>query len=218
MVRGGRMIRAVIFDMDGVLIDAKEWHYDALNRALALFGFAITRAEHETVYDGLSTRQKLDMLSGRHGLPRDLHPFLNELKQQYTMDLVHQHCKPTFHHEYALSRLKRLGYRLGVASNSVRNSVAVMMDRSHLAQYLDVMLSNEDVARPKPHPEIYTRAVRHFGLTPAECLVVEDNDNGVRAATAAGTHVLHVRDVNDVHLDNILARVRDITAAARSSA
>ncbi len=208
------MIRAVIFDMDGVLIDAKEWHYDALNKALALVGYTITRHEHETAFDGLSTRQKLEMLSAKHGLPRRLHAFLNEMKQQYTMDIVYQHCKPTFHHEYALSRLKRLGYHLAVASNSVRNSVTVMMDKSHLAPYLDLQLSNEDVARPKPHPEIYTKAVRHFDLSPAECLVVEDNDNGVRAATAAGTHVLHVRDVTDVHLDNILARIQDIVAAS----
>ena len=212
------MIRAVIFDMDGVLIDAKEWHYDALNKALALFGYTITRHEHETVFDGLSTRQKLEMLSSLHGLPRQLHSFLNEMKQQYTMDIVYQLCKPTFHHEYALSRLKRMGYSLGVASNSVRNSVHVMMERSHLTKYLDVMLSNEDVAKPKPHPEIYMRAIRHFGLSPSECLVVEDNENGIRAATASGAHVLAVRDVHDVHLDNILTRVREIAASVRSIA
>ena len=211
------MIRAVIFDMDGVLIDAKEWHYDALNRALALFGAPITRREHETEYDGLSTRQKLEMLSARRGLPRGLHPFLNELKQQYTMDIVHQECRPTFEHEYALSRLKRLGYRLAVASNSVRNSVEVMMAKSHLAGYLELMLSNEDVAKPKPHPEIYQRAARHFGLAPSECLVVEDNANGVRAALAAGAHVLEVRDVHGVRLDAILARISVVVADSRSA-
>lgn len=57
------MIKAVLFDMDGVLIDAREWHYDALNQALALFGFAITRQEHENYYDGLPTRVKLQRLT-----------------------------------------------------------------------------------------------------------------------------------------------------------
>ena len=56
-------IKAVLFDMDGVLIDAKEWHYEALNRALALFGMPISRFEHLTTFDGLPTRKKLEMLS-----------------------------------------------------------------------------------------------------------------------------------------------------------
>ncbi len=207
------MIRAVIFDMDGVLIDAKEWHYEALNRALELVGFTITREEHETAFDGLPTKKKLDMLTDRFGLPRKLHGFLNEMKQQYTMDLVYQLCKPTFHHEFALSRLKRRGYKLAVASNSIRHTVRVMMEKAHLAEYLDLQLSNEDVAQAKPHPEIYLKAIRTLGCVPAECLVVEDNENGIKAATASGAHVLVVHDVNDVHLDNILARIRDIESA-----
>ncbi|RLR17256.1 HAD family phosphatase, partial [Sodalis-like symbiont of Bactericera trigonica] len=60
-------IKAVIFDMDGVLIEAKDWHYDALNKALNLFGLDITRQEHQTVYDGLPTKHKLIMLSRDNG-------------------------------------------------------------------------------------------------------------------------------------------------------
>src|SRR4051812_14635504 len=116
-------IKAVVFDMDGVLIDAREWHFEALNRALGLFGYAISRFDHLTTFDGLSTRQKLEMLSQDRGLPRGLHGFLNDLKQLYTTELVHLRCRPSFAHEYALSKLKDLGYKLAVASNSVRASV-----------------------------------------------------------------------------------------------
>jgi beta-phosphoglucomutase len=117
-------IKAVIFDMDGVLIDAKEWHYEALNKALALFGHNISRADHLSTFDGLPTRTKLEMLSKEHGLPRGLHKVLNELKQKYTLDQVHLNCRPIFIHEYALSQLKQKGYKIGVASNSVRQSVS----------------------------------------------------------------------------------------------
>jgi beta-phosphoglucomutase len=209
------MIRAVIFDMDGVLIDAKEWHYESLNQALKLVGYTITREEHETAFDGLPTKRKLELLTSTHGLPRNLHSFLNEMKQEYTMDMVYQLCKPTFHHEFALSRLKRRGYKLAVASNSIRNSVQTMMEKSHLSQYLDLQLSNEDVTHAKPHPEIYLKAIRTLGVTPQEALVVEDNENGIRAATASGAHVLVVRDVNDVNLDNILQRIRDLDSRQR---
>ena len=91
-------IKAVIFDMDGVLIDAREWHYEALNRALGLFGMQMSRYDHVVTYDGLPTSVKLSMLSQERGLPEKLHPLLNDLKQQYTMELVNSRCKPTFQH------------------------------------------------------------------------------------------------------------------------
>jgi beta-phosphoglucomutase len=140
--------------MDGVLIDAKDWHFEALNRALALFGFQVSRFDHLVTYDGLPTRHKLEMLSLEHGLPRGLHRFINELKQQFTLELVYARCKPTFAHEYALARLRADGFRLAVVSNSVRATSDLMVHKSRLTPYLEFTLSNEDVHEPKPDPEI----------------------------------------------------------------
>lgn len=201
-------IRAVVFDMDGVLIDAKEWHYEALNRALGLFGYAISRVDHLTTFDGLPTRTKLEVLTRERGLPRGLHDFLNDLKQAYTTEIVHQKCKPTFAREYALSKLKGMGYRLAVASNSVRASVELMTEKSNLRPYLDLLVSNQDVRHAKPDPEMYLTAAAGLGLPPAECLVVEDHPTGIRAAEAAGCPVLAVHGVEDVTLANVLAAVR----------
>jgi beta-phosphoglucomutase len=206
------MIRAVVFDMDGVLIDAKDWHYEALNRALQHFGFTITRYDHLVTFDGLPTRKKLKMLSLEHGLPEALHEFLNELKQIYTMEIVQARCKPMFLHEFALSRLKLAGYKLAVASNSVRNSVEVMMEKSALDSYLDVVLSNEDVKNGKPAPDIYLAAADRLGLSPAECLVVEDNPKGIEAAEKAGCPVLIVETVHEVTLDNIQRRIAELAS------
>lgn len=197
------MIKAVIFDMDGVLIEAKEWHYDALNRALQLFGYEINRVDHLTTYDGLPTKKKLEMLSLQHDLPRGLHSFINEMKQQYTTELVHALCKPRFVNEFALSKLKSQGYKLAVASNSIRMSVELMMNKAGLTRYLDRMLSNEDVVEAKPSPEIYLKAISLLGCNPEECLIVEDNENGIRAARASGAHVLVVKDVYDTNFANI---------------
>ena len=204
------MIKAIIFDMDGVLIDAKDWHYDALNMALRTFGLEISRHEHLTTYDGLSTKHKLEMLSEIYHLPKTLHSFVNELKQQYTMDMVHKLCKPTFIHQYALSHLKQDGYLLAVASNSIRDSVDIMMKKSKLEQYLEFFLSNQDVKNSKPNPEIYLTAIDKLALKPEECVVVEDNENGIRAARASGANVLVVNDVMDVTYQNIKAFIREI--------
>lgn len=208
------MIRAVVFDMDGVLIDAKDWHYEALNRALQHFGMEISRADHLTTFDGLPTRRKLEMLTVTEGLPVELHGFLNKLKQIYTLEIVSTRCRPTFAHEFALSRLKARGLRLAVASNSVRDTVAIMMERANLARHLDLTLSNEDVARAKPDPEIYTTAIARLGVRPEETLIVEDNEHGIRAARASGCHLLVVRSVADVTLSNIDRRIAEIEAQA----
>jgi len=201
------MIKAVIFDMDGVLIDAREWHYEALNQALALFGFEISRHDHLTMYDGLPTSTKLAMLSREAALPVELHRFINTMKQHYTQQLVHRHCHPVFAIEYALSRLAGAGYRLVCCSNSIRQTMDTMLGRAALLPYLEFYLSNEDVREPKPHPEIYQSAMSRLGLKPDSCLIVEDNPNGIRAAQASGAHVMRVADPSYVTFRNIMAAI-----------
>lgn len=203
-------IKAVIFDMDGVLIDARDWHYEALNRALGLIGFRIDRFDHLVTYDGLPTRRKLEMLTLDCGLPRDLHGFVNDMKQLYTMETVYTRCKPVFQHQYALSRLKDLGYRLVVASNSVRATMDLMMEKSDLKLYLDFTLSNQDVQKPKPDPEIYQLAAKKLQVRPDECLVLEDHRKGIESAMAAGTHVLEVPHPAFVNFESIMRRIHEL--------
>jgi beta-phosphoglucomutase len=203
-------IKAVIFDMDGVLIEAKDWHYDALNKALALFGQKISRYDHLVTFDGLPTVTKLDMLSLERGLPKKLHEFINELKQKYTIELVHQYCKPRFEHEYAVSTLKSLGYRIGCGSNSVIDSIEIMLQKSDLMKYMEIVVSAQEVSEPKPSPEMYEKIISSFNLSPQECLIVEDNENGIKAAKASGAHVLIVKEVSEVNLDNITNKINKI--------
>jgi beta-phosphoglucomutase len=208
-------IEAVIFDMDGVLIDARDWHFEALNRALGLFGYAISRFDHLVTYDGLPTKKKLEMLSRERGLPPQLHDFVNQLKQDYTLEMIYTRCKPVFYHEYALARLRAQGVRLALASNSIRATVELMMERAALRPYFEFLLSNQDVTRAKPDPEIYTLAIQRLNLKPRQCLIVEDNQNGIKAAEAAGAHLMVVGGIADVTYQNICA---NIARAQRSAA
>jgi HAD superfamily hydrolase (TIGR01509 family) len=207
-------IKAVIFDMDGVLIEAKDWHYEALNKALGLFGMEISRYDHLVTYDGLPTKKKLEMLSTERGLPLELHEFINDMKQQNTLEIVYAKCKPRFYHEYALSRLKQEGYKLAVASNSIRKTVQIMMEQSALMDYLDFYLSNQDVKFGKPDPEIYTKAIQKMGLSPQECLVVEDNEKGIQAAKASGAWLMEVDEVEEVNYQNIMSHIMRFEGSA----
>ena len=204
------MIKAILFDMDGVLIDAKEWHFDALNSALRLFGHEISRDTHLTTFDGLPTRQKLKMLTASRGIPEGLHDLINALKQKFTMAIVQQKCTPTFNHQYAMSRLKQDGKLIGVCSNSIRRSVSTMMELSRLENYIDVMYSNEDVVAGKPDPEMYLAAMNTLDVAPGETLILEDNEHGIAAATASGAHVMKIGVPDDVTYSAICKKIDEI--------
>jgi HAD superfamily hydrolase (TIGR01509 family) len=206
------MIKAILFDMDGVLIDARDWHYAALNRALAHFGYTISRESHLSTFDGLPTREKLHMLTRASGLPNGLHDFINALKQSYTLEISYQRCKPVFNHQYALSRLKKDGFKLAVCSNSVRQSIEAMMKLSSLQPYLDLIVSNQDVSRGKPDPEMYLRAMKTLDVSPSECLILEDNEHGIQAAKASGGHLLMIGLPDDVTYQAIKTRICEIEA------
>jgi len=191
-------IKAVIFDMDGVLIDAREWHYEALNNALNLFGFNISRHEHLFSYDGLPTKVKLEILSKEKNLPKGLHTFINTLKQKYTHELIQQKCKRVFQIQYLLMKLKSENFKLAVCSNSIKKTMDLMLTSANIANFLDFYLSAEDVSRPKPDPQIYIDAIKKIGLVSNQVLIVEDNINGIKAARKSGAFVLEVSDPSDV--------------------
>jgi beta-phosphoglucomutase len=204
------MIKGILFDMDGVLVDAKDWHYESLNKALKLFGYEISRYDHLVTYDGLPTKVKLEMLSKEKGLPPALHSFIAEMKQKYTLEYAFNNCKPRFEHEFALSKLKADKYRLAVCSNAVRESVDIMMGKSNLLPYFEVVLSNQDIKKSKPDPEIYLVAAKKLGLKPEECMVVEDNEKGIKSAKAAGCPLMVVNSTTDVTYVNVKNRINAI--------
>ena len=205
-------IRAVLFDLDGVLIDATEWHYEALNRALGLFGFHIARYEHLTTYNGLPTRRKLEMLSVEKGLPRGLHTSINRIKQKYTREEILRQCTPVFEKEFMIRQLKRDGYKMAVCSNSVRDSLELMLRASGLLEYFDHLVSNEDVRNAKPDPEMYLAACAKLEVAPAECVIVEDADHGAEAARRAGGNLCRVTGFREVDYERVHKFIQTVEA------
>lgn len=198
-------IDTVVFDMDGVLIDARDWHYEALNEALSLFGFSIEYEEHENRFDGLPTRVKLEMLSRDHGLPRSLHSLIGNIKQERTLRIAAANCYPKAQHLILIAALKRSGIKVGVATNSIRQTTEAMLGYAGILPLVDVVITNQDVTHSKPDPEIYLLAVSRLGSTPKKTLVVEDNPNGIAAALAAGCQVIEVSDPSEVHIQRLIS-------------
>ena len=195
------MIRGVLFDMDGVLIDATEWHYEALNEALEIFGYTIDRLDHLTRFNGMTTKRKLQILTEEKGFPQELQDVVSDIKQDRTLRIAARKCFPTAAHLILLSSLRNRNIRVGVVTNSIRKTSEFMLQYSGIMDFLDVLVTNEDVLNPKPDPEGYLLAMSKLGITPLETVVVEDGIHGIQAGNASGAKVIEVLNPAEVSLE-----------------
>ena len=191
--------KLVIFDLDGVLIDSRDMHYDALNRALAKVDekYIITREEHLSAYDGLPTTRKLELLTEKKGLPVNDYDQVWEDKQKATLDIFSE-LKPDYELMHYFQQLKDKGYNIAVASNSVRNTVKLVLLRLGLLEFVHYFLSNEDVFRSKPFPEMYWRCMIACDALPKDTVIFEDSHIGRQGALDSGSHLIAIEDRPDL--------------------
>lgn len=197
-------VQATLFDMDGVLIDARDWHYQALNIALKPFGYEISMKDHTERFNGLSTKVKLKILNEEFGLPKDLNEIIDAVKQDRTLRIAAQKCFPSIPHQILLSRLKACDVKIGVVTNSIRSTAETMLMHAGLLDFLDVLITNQDVNEPKPNPEGYRLAMEKLQVEPANTIVIEDGDYGIQAATEAGCSIVKVDGPQNVSLELLL--------------
>jgi beta-phosphoglucomutase-like phosphatase (HAD superfamily)/dTDP-glucose pyrophosphorylase len=194
-------MKLIIFDLDGVLVEAKTIHFDALNEALGP-KYAIEWNEHLSKYDGLKTNQKLEMLTKEKGLPIELYKQVWDKKQSLTLQKLSD-LKPSTQLQVCISLLVNEGYKIACCSNSIRKTVLTVLSKLGIIEYFDLILSNEDVKNSKPHPEIYWKAISMMGCLPEETLIVEDSPFGLLAASRSKSHVMRVESPKDITYSNI---------------
>ena len=204
------MTKLIIFDLDGVLVEAKEIHYKTLNKALAEVDrkYMITEKEHLSTYDGLKTNQKLEMLTKNKGLDPIYYEQIWNRKQDLTIDAISE-LKPNTHLIVVFKRLRDMGYKLACCSNSIRRSVLVMLSKIGLIEYMDLIISNEDVKNSKPHPEMYWKAMSMMSVLPEETLIVEDSPHGLLAASRSRANVLRVDNPADLTFEKIQNKLKE---------
>ena len=196
------MIKLILFDLDGVLIDAKEIHYLALNDALGK-DYAISISDHRNLYDGRKTYEKLALLTERVGLPVELHQKIFDEKQRLTMVLM-QDLEPIEEIKLLFQELEARGYMIGVCSNSIRRTVLTALAKTGLIEHCTLILSNEDVKNSKPHPEIYWKAMSMMGRLPEETMIIEDSPPGLLAAARSKASYIRVESPNETTREKIL--------------
>ena len=206
-----KVINLIIFDLDGVLVEAKNLHFQALNEALSEInpGYKIDWSEHLNKYDGLKTYQKLNLLSEEKGLPKEVHNKVWERKQHLTLSKLstleeNKDLIETF------VQLYNEGYKLAVCSNSIRRTCLTVLSKLGLIEYLDLIISNEDVKNSKPHPEMYWKAISMMSCLPEETLIIEDSPYGLLAAARSKSYILRVKNPTEVTYNSINKKLNEI--------
>tara|TARA_R110002153_G_scaffold111870_1_gene253669 strand:- start:814 stop:2178 length:1365 start_codon:yes stop_codon:yes gene_type:complete len=203
------MKKLVLFDLDGVIVDTKQVHYEALNDAITQVDpkYIITEEEHIARYDGLKTLTKLNMLSEEKGLPYTDHNQIYNSKQELT--IKHFSKIPTSEKMRNIFKtLREDGYLVGCCTNCIRRTALVALSKVGVIEYLDVIITNDDVKNPKPHPEIYWKAMSMMSCLPEETLIIEDSPQGLLSATRSRADVIRVNNSSHVSLDKIYKRLK----------
>lgn len=199
------MVKLIVSDFDGVLLDLKEIHFEALNRALKSLDekYVISPEEHVKTFDGLSTKRKLKLLSELKGFPLEKFEEINDLKQQFTVELLNDFNKINYDIAIVIAKLKAEGYLFYVASNAIRHTVELGLEKLGISHLVDRVYSNQDVKNSKPNPEIYLKCMMDASVTPAETLIIEDSKHGREAAVKSGATVCGVDHSFDFRYDRI---------------
>ena len=196
------MTKLVIFDLDGVLIDSKDHHYEALNQALGT-EYAISREDHVSTYDGLPTIDKLKLLTKNKGLPADRYEQIWKDKQTNTLKIFSECVAKDYELMGYFQQLVDSGYKIAVASNSIRNTVKIILLRLGLLEFIDVYISNEDVVRNKPFPSMYWKCMMTLGALPDDTVILEDSHIGRQGALDSKCHLIPIEDRSDLNQTKI---------------
>ena len=206
------MNKLVIFDLDGVIIDSRELHFDALNEALRKVGeqYVITKEEHLSVYDGLNTTRKLQMLSESKGLPTDKFDQIWKDKQKATFELLPSAPKnPSI--RFIIEQLKLRDWKIAVASNSIRETIRLALYHANILPYVDYIVSNEDVFNPKPFPEMYWKCMSALKALPKDTIIVEDSHIGREGALNSGAHLYPVKDAYELNGNRFMEMINEFS-------
>lgn len=180
------MIQAIFFAANGVLADTHDLHFQALNEALESFGFEISPEEDASIYRGLSTKRKLEMLTKNKGLDPSFYAQIRAKKQLRTIELIDRQVELDLQKIDLFSAAKEAGLKLAVCSNSQQSTLVATLEAMGLNTYVDLCVGNDLGLPAKPAPDMYLHAASMLGIPIARCAIVERSSIGIQSAKGTG--------------------------------
>lgn len=190
------MIRAVIFDMDGVIIDSEPLHLKVEEDIFKKLGISITYEEHNT-FIGTTSHYMWDRIKTDHNLTQALEELV-ELDRNTYLDFLNNtlDLEPIKGVKELIIDLNKNNIKLAVASSSPLNIIDRVLNLFELRNYFDYIVTGDYVSKSKPEPDIFLYAAKKLDVDPKECLVIEDSHNGVLAAKKANMKCIGYKNLN----------------------
>ncbi len=196
------MIDLVIFDLDGVLVDACDIHKSSLNKALKkISNYEISDEDHINVYNGIPTKVKLKKLIELDKIKAKDIEKIEDLKQKYTIDCIKESCNNRIEKIELLSYLKNNSIKIACYTNSIKKTAELMLKKTGIYNFFDLIITNEDVDNPKPNPEGYNKILSILNIEKNKTIIIEDSENGYIAAISSGCNVIRVKNQDFVDIN-----------------
>lgn len=180
------MIKAVIFDMDGVLVDSEPFHIEIEKRQFILNQVSISDEEHHQ-FMGIATDVMWKTIVQKYNLKLPAETLIEQNRTEsirFFSEVSEIPVMPGL--VELLEKLKTSNYLLAVASSSFPEIIELILERTGLKKYFQVIVSSQEAGKSKPEPDVFLLAAQKLGVDPSDCLVVEDSANGIKAAQSAG--------------------------------
>jgi beta-phosphoglucomutase family hydrolase len=193
------LIKAVIFDLDGVIVESEDAHIEAEKRAYRKYGLTIS-AEELHRYTGTTAKAMFTELIAKYKLKTSFEE-INSQKEKILLELLEQDAEPTKGVLSLIRKLKQRRIKLAIASSSTTKLVAYILKKLNITDLFDCVIAAEDAEHSKPNPEIFLKAATKLGVKPSQCLVIEDAKLGVEAAKSAGMKCIGYRNPHSGNQD-----------------
>jgi HAD superfamily hydrolase (TIGR01509 family) len=192
----------IVFDLDGVLVDACEWHRIALNNALKkVCDYEISLEDHYEIFNGIPTKVKLQTLTDMQIVKKEDHKKIYDIKQKETIKLIKKKAKNRPEKIKMINDLKEKGLIVACYTNSIRETAELMLEKTGIIDLFDKIVTNQDVTKSKPDPEGYISLMDHFEVSAKDTLILEDSPKGFAAARASKARVIRVDNPDSVDKD-----------------
>lgn len=193
-----------IFDLDGVLVEACDWHRDALNEALMeKCQYKISEKDHVETFNGIPTSKKLAILSEMGVVSEDQFKDIHDLKQEKTIDIINQNAFVREEKVLMIQTLKYHNYIVCCYTNSIRKTAELMLEKTGIINMFDEIVTNQDVSRSKPDPEGYSYLINKYKIPIDDVYIIEDSPKGIQAAEASGANVIKVKNADDLDITKL---------------
>ena len=195
------MVRLIIFDLDGVLVDACEWHRVALNSVLKeVCNYEISLDDHYNTFNGTPTKVKLKKLTEMGIIDEKECDKIYTLKQAKTVDIITVNARIRQEKIDLINWLHNNSIRTACYTNSIRFTANLMLEKTGVLNLLEAVVTNQDVKKPKPDPEGYLKILEELKVDKSRTLIIEDSPKGIAAAEASGCNVMQVKNPDEVSI------------------